>query len=191
MAAVTIHSDFRTKKSKSVTTSTFSPSIAWSDETGCHDLSFLFFCFFLILRFKLAFSLSSFTLIKRFFSSSLLSAISGVSSVYMRLLIFLPVILIPACNSSSLGYHMMGSAYQINKQGDNKQPCHTPFSILNQSVVPYMVLTLASWLACRFPRRQVKMVWYSHLYKSFPQFDMIHTVKGFSLVTETEVEVFL
>ena len=35
------------------------------------------------------------------------------------------------------------------------------------------------------------MVWYSHLFKSFPQFVMIHTVKGFSIVNEAEVEVFL
>ena len=35
------------------------------------------------------------------------------------------------------------------------------------------------------------MVWYSHLFKSFPQFVMIHTVKGFSVVNETEVVVFL
>ena len=35
------------------------------------------------------------------------------------------------------------------------------------------------------------MVWYSHLFKSFPQFVMIHTVKGFSIVNETEVDVFL
>ena len=35
------------------------------------------------------------------------------------------------------------------------------------------------------------MVWYSHLFKSFPQFVMIHTVKGFSIVNETEVGVFL
>ena len=35
------------------------------------------------------------------------------------------------------------------------------------------------------------MVWYSHLFKSFPQFIMIHTVKGFGLVDETEVDVFL
>ena len=35
------------------------------------------------------------------------------------------------------------------------------------------------------------MVWYSHLFKSFPQFIMIHTVKGFSVVNETEVDVFL
>ena len=35
------------------------------------------------------------------------------------------------------------------------------------------------------------MVWYSHLYKSFPQFVLIHTAKGFSIVNETEVDVFL
>ena len=35
------------------------------------------------------------------------------------------------------------------------------------------------------------MVWYSHLSKNFPQFVMIHTIKGFSIVTETEVDVFM
>ena len=35
------------------------------------------------------------------------------------------------------------------------------------------------------------MVWYSHLFKSFPQFVMIHTVKGFSIVNERKVDVFL
>ena len=35
------------------------------------------------------------------------------------------------------------------------------------------------------------MVWYSHLFTSFPQFVMFHTVKGFSTVNETEVSVFL
>ena len=35
------------------------------------------------------------------------------------------------------------------------------------------------------------MAWYSHLSKSFPQFIMIHTVKGFGVVNETEVDVFL
>ena len=35
------------------------------------------------------------------------------------------------------------------------------------------------------------MVWHSHLFKNFPQFVMIHTVKGFSIVNEAEVEVFL
>ena len=35
------------------------------------------------------------------------------------------------------------------------------------------------------------MVWYFHLSKSFPQLVMIHTVKGFSVVDETEIDVFL
>ena len=36
-----------------------------------------------------------------------------------------------------------------------------------------------------------KVVWYSHLFKSFPQFVLTHTVKGFSVVNEAEVDVFL
>ena len=35
------------------------------------------------------------------------------------------------------------------------------------------------------------MVWYSHLFKNFPQLVVIHTVKGFSVVNEAEVDVFL
>ena len=35
------------------------------------------------------------------------------------------------------------------------------------------------------------MVWYSHLFENFPQFLVIHTVKGFSIVNEAEVDVFL
>ena len=35
------------------------------------------------------------------------------------------------------------------------------------------------------------MVWYSHLLKNFPQFVIIHTVKGFGIVNKTEVDVFL
>ena len=35
------------------------------------------------------------------------------------------------------------------------------------------------------------MVWYSHLFKNFPQFVVIHTVKGFGIVNNAEVDVFL
>ena len=35
------------------------------------------------------------------------------------------------------------------------------------------------------------MVWYSHFFKNFPQFVVIHTVKGLSIVTEAEVDVFI
>ena len=110
---------------------------------------------FWMLSFKPAFSLSSFTFIKRLFSS-LLSAISVVSSAHLRLLTFLLAILIPACASSSPVFLMMSSAYKLNKQGDNIQPWHTPFLIWSQSVVPCPVQTVASWPACRFLRRQVR-----------------------------------
>ena len=73
---------------------------------------------FWMLSFKLTFSLSSFTIIKRLFRSSLLSAIRVVSSAYLRLLILL-AILIPACASSSPAFLMMYSAYKLNNQGDN------------------------------------------------------------------------
>ena len=77
---------------------------------------------FRMLSFKPAFSVSSFTFIKRLFSSSFLSATRVVSFAYQRLLIFLLAILIPACDSSSLASCMMYSTYQLNKQGDNIQP---------------------------------------------------------------------
>ena len=36
-----------------------------------------------------------------------------------------------------------------------------------------------------------QVVWYSHLFKTFPQFLVIHTVKGFSIVNKAEVDAFL
>ena len=148
-----------------------------------------------MLSFKPAFSLSSFTLIKKHFSSSSLSAIRVVSSAYLKSLIFLLVILIPASNSSSLAFHIMDSACKLYKQHDNIQSCPTPFQFLNQSVFPPNVLTIASCPTYRFRRIQVseetgKMVWYPHLFKRFPQFVVIHTVKGFRVVNKAEVDVF-
>ena len=64
---------------------------------------------FLMLSFKPISSLSSF--IKRLFSSSSLSVLRVVSCTYMRLLIFLLAILIPAYASVSLAFSMMYSAY--------------------------------------------------------------------------------
>ena len=76
---------------------------------------------------------------------------------YLRLLVFLPAILIPACASSSPVFFMMHSAYKLNKQGDSIQPWCTPFPIWNQSVFPCSVLTVASWPAYRFLRKQVRL----------------------------------
>jgi len=139
------------KKIESVTVSIVPPSIC-HEEMGL-DAMIVVFC---MVRFKPAFSLSYFTFIKRLFSFSLHSAIRVVSSAYLRLLIFLLAILIPACASSSPAFLMMCSALKINKQSDNMQPWHTPFPVCNQSIVPRLALTVVSWLAYRFLRRQVK-----------------------------------
>ena len=151
MAAVTIFSDFGAQQNKVCYCFCHFPIyFPWSDGTGCHDLNFL------NVSFKPAFSLSSFTFIKRLFSSPSLSAIRVVSFAYLRLLIFLPAILIPAHASSSPAFLMMYSAYKLNKQGDKIKPWCTPFPIWNQSVVPCLILTVASWPAYRFLRRQVR-----------------------------------
>ena len=129
------------KKRKCVPASTFPPSV-------CHEVIApdAMICVFLILSFKPTF----FTFLfhpyqKALYSSSLLSAIKVVSSPYLRLLIFLPATFFPACNSSIPAFLMMYSAYKLNKQGfDNIQPYRTHFPILNQSVVPSLVLTVAS-----------------------------------------------
>ena len=83
-------------KIKCLTVSTVSPSI-------CHEVmgSDAIILMFWMLSFKPTFSLSSFTFIKRLFSSSSLSAIRIMSSAYLRLLIFLLEILITACALSS------------------------------------------------------------------------------------------
>ena len=143
-----------------------------------------------MLSFKTAFSLSSLNFLKRLFSSSSLSAMRVVSSAYLKLLIFLPAIMIPACASSSLAFYMMNSAYKLNKQGDNIHTRHTPFPIWNQSVVPCLFLTC--FLTCiQISQKAGEVVWYSHLLKNFPQFVVIHTVKGFGVINKTEVHVFL
>ena len=124
------------KKIKSVTVFIVSPPT-------CHEvmgLDAMIFVFWM-MSFNSAFSLSSFTLIKRLFSFSSISSIRMVSYTYLRLFIFFPAILIPACDSSSLEFCMTYFAYKLNKQGDNIQPWHIPFPIWNQSVVLCPVIT--------------------------------------------------
>ena len=140
-----------------------------------------------MLDFKPPFSLSSFTFIKRLFSSSLLSALRVVSSSYLRLLIFLLAILIPACAPSCPAFLMMYSACKFNNQGDNIQPCCTPFPIWNQSVGPCPVVTVASWPIIWVSQDAGQVVWYAHLFQNFPQFIVIHTFEGFGLVNKAEM----
>ena len=105
------------KKMKFVIVSIVSPFIS-HEVMGpdAMDLSFL------SVEFEASFFTLSFTFIQRLCSFSLLSAIMVVSSAYLRLLIFLPAILIPACASFSQAFRLMYSAFKLNKQGDNIQP---------------------------------------------------------------------
>ena len=86
--------------------------LPWSDGTRCHDLSFL----------NVEFQARFFTLLFHFhleaFSSCSLPAIRVVPSSYLRLLVFLLVILFSAYGSSSMAFRMMYSAYKLNKQDD-------------------------------------------------------------------------
>ena len=152
MAAVTICSDFGAQKNKvSHCFHCFPIYLPWSDGTGCCDLSFMNVELWVNI-FTLLFH---FTFIKRLFHSSSLSVIRVVSSAYLRLLIFLPAILILPCAPSSPEFYMIYSPYNLNKQGDNIQPWHTPSPIWNQSVL-CPVLTVASWPEHRFLRRQIR-----------------------------------
>ena len=85
---------------------------------------------------------------------------------------------------------MMYSACKLNRQGNNKQPLHTHSPVWNQSIIPCPVLTIASWFACSFLRRQLRWsgipislkIVYSLLWS---------TVKDFSVVNEAEIDSFL
>ena len=148
-----------------------------------------------MLNFKTTFSLSSFTFIKRLFSSSLLFALRVVSSAFLRLLIFLPEILIPASASSSPAFYMMYSAYKLNKQGDNMQPWRYSFPNL-EPVHCSMSGSNCYFLTCIQISQEVYLVvWYSQTLKiplkNFSQCAVIHTVKFFGVVKKAEIDVFL
>ena len=155
-------------KLKSATLSIVSPSIC-HEVMGPDAMILVFWCWVIRQLFQCPLFTSSFTFIKRFFSSSSLSALRVMSSAHLKLLIFFLAILISVCASSSLAFGMRYSAYKLNKQGDNIQPWRTPFQIWNQSVVPCPVLIVASWPP-RFSQEAGQVIWYSHLFQNFPQF---------------------
>ena len=81
----------------------------------------------------------------------------------------------------------MYSAYKLNKQDDNAQPWGTPFPVWNQ-----FVHSMSGSNCCLLTHIQIyqeagTVSWYSHLFKNFPLFVVIHTVKGFGIVSEAEV----
>ena len=97
-----------------------------------------------------------------------------------------PAILIPTCALSSPAFLMMYSVYKLNKHGDNialtdsfpnVEPVHCSMSRSN-----------CCFLTCiQISQEAGKVVWYSHLLKNFPQFVVIHTTRGLSIVNEADV----
>ena len=102
-------------------------------------------------------------------------------------MIFLLAILIPACVSSSLAFHMLYSVYTLNKQGDI-QPSPTAFPMWNQFFISCPVLTLASWSAYRFLRRHIRWSGIPISLRIFHSCNLHN--KAFSVVNETEVDFF-
>ena len=116
-----------------------------------------------------------------FLVSLVLPAVPWHRQLWIHILEFtiswIQAILIPASASSSPEFLMMYSAYKLNKQGDNIQPWRTPFRFR------ISLLFHASCNCCFLTCTQVsqetgQVVWYSHLFKNFPQCVVIHTVKG-------------
>ena len=71
--------------------------------------------------------------------------------------------------------------YSLAYSFPNLEPVHFSMSSSN-----------CNFLTCiQISQEAGKVVWYSHLFKNFPQFVVIHAVKGFSIVNEAEVDVFL
>ena len=142
-----------------------------------------------MLSFKSTFSLSSFTFIKGLFSS-LLSAIEVVSSAYLKLLIFLPAISIPACASSSLHFGILHDASLIAQSVKNlsvMQETQVQFlgreDLLEKEMathshilawrILWTVCSMSSSNCCFLTCIQIsqeagKVVQYSHLLKNFP-----------------------
>ena len=120
MAALTVRSDFGVQENKSATVFICYPFI-------CHKVmgpDTMIFVFWL-LSFKPAFSLSSFTLIKRHFSSSSFSDIRVVSSTYQRWLIFLPAIFVLKIFLLQIVYWLFALTLVPSISCDNRQGSQT------------------------------------------------------------------
>ena len=180
MAPVTVRSDFGAQENKICHYFNFFP-FYFHEVMGLDAMILVF----LMWRFKPAFSLFSFIFIQRFFYSSSLSALKVVSSAYLRLLIFLLKILILACPA----FHI--TCIEVKKA--RWQYTALLYSFPNFEPV---CCFMSSFNCCFLTHRQVsketgKVVWYPHFFKNVPQFVVIHTVKGFHIVNEAEVDVFL
>ena len=130
MAAITVCSDFGAQENKICHCYHCFPS------TCCEVMRLdAMILVFWMLSLKPDFSLFSFTLINRFFSSSSLSAIGVMLSAYLRILILSPALLIPVYDSPSPECHMTYSECKLYKPGDSIQTWRAPFPIWDPSVV--------------------------------------------------------
>ena len=91
---------------------------------------------------------------------------------------------------SSPAFLMMYSAMKLNKQGDNTA---LAYSFPNVEPVCYsMSSSNCCFLTCiQVSQEAGQVVWDSHLSQNFPQFIVIHTVKGFGIVNKAGIDVFL
>ena len=145
---------------------------------------------FWMLNVKPTFSTSTCTFIKSLFNSSSLFAIRVVSSAYLRLLIFLPAILIPACASSRQVFLTIYSAHKII----STVTIYRLDLLLSYLEPLYWSMSSSNchFLICiQISQEAGQVVWYSHLLKNFSQFIVIQTVKGFGIVNKAEINVFL
>ena len=148
MTAVTICSDFGAPKIKSLTVALVSPSI-------CHEVMGpdAMILVFWMLSLKPGFSLFQLhqEALYFLFTFCLKGSIICISEV---------IDISPSNLDSSLCFIQSNISYDVlcmlSKQDDSIQLWHTSFPIWNQSVVPYPVLTIASWHVYRFPRRQIR-----------------------------------
>ena len=85
---------------------------------------------------------------------------------------------------------MMYAAFKLNKQGDNTA---LAYSFPNVEPVCYsMSSSNCCFLTCiQISQEAGQVVWYSHLFQNFPEFVVIHTIKGFGIVNKAGIDVFL
>ena len=179
MAAVTIHSDFRAHEEEICNCFHFFPfCLPCRNGAGCHDVS-----------------LFHYLVLSWFFHSppSLSSRDSLIPLCFLPLEWYLLHIWGCWCfyclSWFQLVTHLAPHFSWVNQTGWQQTALSYPFSILNQSIVPYRVLTIASWPAYRFLGRQVR---WSDIPISLRAFHSLSwSTQSKALVHETEIDVFL
>ena len=152
MATVIVHSDCEAQGKKNCHSFYFSPfCLTWNDGTGA-----MISVFWRNQLFKSPLSPSS-----RGYLVPLQFTV--VPSAYLKSLVFFLATLSSASDSSRLAFHMMYSAYKLNKQGNNIQLCHTPFRIWKQLIVPWSSSNCCFLNYIQVSQETGTVVWYSHL----------------------------